>query len=887
MGNDSLQSWLVAEIREVLDRSGSMPPLLLWCDPQREWLDLLRAASEHDGFELWASPVGAADEHELLVRDRFCTASRAARVVWLPCARDEITWFKPFELEAEAVWEKSLLEGLREYGVAIPREHESELLSLLPAHAREWFDEPKKTWEELTPANAKSALVDDHRMLQVLGGADGEFQRLRAEERFDLFARRAVEDFGLPDPRSHDERAWRVAATARLLCTEAAEAVPQEPPSEGERIVPAGLARKRELDLLKAWQNHILYIATFEDLARAADATVGLGYWARNLAAAPRSRSSRLVEKTIFDQAIDRLDRVEDVEGLAKELEQNLQSYQYREKGFWAQQSTERIGWRHLLQLAEVASLLVQNHEVDRPWKNPAEAVQWYEHSGWPLDWAGERLFREATDLPPQMHRIRARLRRGYLRTMDRVSRSFSELLTTDPDGKVKTPQRASGSQSDAPFTHAICLEPGPFPPGFDALRSLPTAGELVLAELQRQSVPTALVFLDACRLDLGQRLKDMLNKGEPVQRAIVSVAAAPVPSITAIGMAMALPIPRDRLSVRLSSQKMGQAPDIHAPEPVPFSEQPGGEFIVTAEEFSGDLAVAEHRRRWLEQQFGVRDHLGIDQVLDGETLKRPSKTRRMIAVYGAEFDQHDGQLQLTGAEAHLQRYVQAIRRLRDYGYSRVIVTTDHGFFHWDPEEHEMEEKPGGKLLWLSRRAMVGHNLSHPRALHLQVPCSDLEVMVPRGMNSFKTHGGLEFFHGGATLQEVVIPVVVATWPAKARKVKVVLKPVEHIAGFSPRVQLQAGATGQSTMFADSDMLARQAVVKVRDPASGKVVFKHREPMTVDPDGAAVIVQLEIVEPRPELAYNTPLEILVIDADDEEILAREAITLKVAIDDWS
>ncbi len=867
MKSDSLQSWLVREVREVLDRSGAMPPLLLWCDPQREWLDLLRAASEHDGFELWASSAGAADEHELLVRDRFCTTPRAARVVWLPCARDEITWFKPFELEAEAVWEKSLLEGLREYGVHIPREHESDLLSLLPAHAREWFDKPKKTWEELTPANAKSALVDDHRMLQVLGGADGEFERLRAEERFDLFARRAVEDFGLPDPRSQDEQAWRVAATARLLCTEAAEAVPQEPPSEGDRIVPTGLARKRVLDLLKAWQNHILYIATFEDLARAADATVGLGYWARNLPAAPRSRSSRLVEKTIFDQAIDRLDRVEDVEGLAKELEQNLQSYQYREKGFWAQQSTERIGWRYLIQLADVASLLVENHEVDRPWKSPAEAVQWYERNGWQLDLAGERLFREATDLPPQMHRIRARLRRGYLRTMDRISRSFSELLTKAPDARVKPPERASGSPANAPFTQGICLESGPVPPGFDALSSLPTSGELVLAELPRQSVPTALVFLDACRLDLGQRLKDMLNKGEPVQRANVSVAAAPVPSITAIGMAMALPISRDKLSVQLSED--------------------GSEFLVTAAKFSGNLAVAEHRRRWLTQQFGVRDHLSIEQVLNGETLKRPSKTRRMIAVYGAEFDQHDGQLQLTGAEAHLQRYVQAIRRLRDYGYSRVIVTTDHGFFHWDPEEHEMEEKPSGKLLWLSRRAMVGHNLSHPRALHLQVPCSDLEVMVPRGMNSFKTYGGLEFFHGGATLQELVIPVVVATWPAKARKVKVVLKPVEHIAGFSPRVQLQAGATGQSTMFADSDMLARQAVVKVHDPASGKLVFKHREPVTVDPDGAAVIVPLEIVEPRPELAYNTPLEILVIDADDEEILAREAITLKVAIDDWS
>ena len=833
MESDSLQSWLTKEIREILDRSGAIPPLFVWCDPHREWLDLLRVASQADGFDLWAPLEGSADEHELLVRDRFHSMARAARIVWLPCAREEISWFKPFELEAEAVWEKSLLEALREYGVHIPREHESALLSLLPAHAREWFDKPKKTWEELTPANAKGALVDDHRMLQVLAGSPGEFERLCAEERFDIFARRAAEDFGLPDPKGQDEQAWRVAATARLLCTEAAEAVPQEPPSEGDRIVPMGLARKRSMDLLKAWQSHIQGIATFEQLARAADVTVGLAYWAKNLTTPPRSRSSRLVERTIFEQFVDQLDRVDDVDLLSEELGRNLQAYKYRENGFWEQQAAEKVGWRFLVQLADVASLLAENSGVEKEWKKPAAAIQWYTRTGWQLDLAGERLFQEVVDLPPQLHRIRARLRRGYLRTMDRVSRAFSELLAADAD----------------------------------SIATLPTAGEAALAEIQRQTVPTALVFLDACRLDLGQRLVSMLNKGEPVQRATISVAAAPIPTVTALGMALALPISRDKLSVRLSDDR--------------------STLMVAAQGFSGDLAVAENRRRWLQEQLGVRDYLGIDDVLDGETLKRPSKTRKMIAVHGDDFDRHDGELQLTGAENHLERYVQAIRRLRDYGYSRVILTTDHGFFHGDPEEHEIEDKPQGDLMWLSRRAMVGRGLSHIHALYLRVSCSDLEVVVPRGMNSFKTYGGLNFCHGGVTLQELIIPVVVATWPAKARKVKVVLKPVGHIASLAPRVQIQAGVTGQTTLFADSDMLARQTIVKVKNPSTGKVIFKHSEMVTVEPDGEILTVQLEIVEPRPELAYNTPLEVLVIDADDEEILAREEITLKVEINDWS
>ena len=54
---DSFQHWVLREIREILDRSAHTPPLLLWCDPDRSWLDLLREAAKADGFDLWA-PLG-------------------------------------------------------------------------------------------------------------------------------------------------------------------------------------------------------------------------------------------------------------------------------------------------------------------------------------------------------------------------------------------------------------------------------------------------------------------------------------------------------------------------------------------------------------------------------------------------------------------------------------------------------------------------------------------------------------------------------------------------------------------------------------------------------------------------------------------------------------
>jgi hypothetical protein len=108
---DAFQHWVVREIREVLGDHPSPPPLLVWCDPDRSWLALVREAAKADGIELWAPLVGQEDPYELVVRDQFFSSPRAPRVVWLPCARGSITCFTPFELEAEEVWDKGLLQA--------------------------------------------------------------------------------------------------------------------------------------------------------------------------------------------------------------------------------------------------------------------------------------------------------------------------------------------------------------------------------------------------------------------------------------------------------------------------------------------------------------------------------------------------------------------------------------------------------------------------------------------------------------------------------------------------------------------------------------------------------------------------------------------------------
>jgi hypothetical protein len=332
--------------------------------------------------------------------------------------------------------------------------------------------------------------------------------------------------------------------------------------------------------------------------------------------------------------------------------------------------------------------------------------------------------------------------------------------------------------------------------------------------------------------------------------------------------MAFALPLKRESFCISFSKDQ--------------------NRFCIKSEGFDGDLSFAEQRRSWLREKMGAQEFLTISEVIDSDKLKKAGRGKKILVVHGSDFDDegHEGRLKLEGADDHLERYERAIRRLQSIGYNQIIIATDHGFFHWQPDVDEVQEKPSGDLLWTSRRAMAGNGLTHKSAISFPLIGSEMEVMVPRSVNAFRTYGSLGFFHGGATLQEVIIPVIVARWPRKARKVEVVLKPVGHISSEAPRVQVQAGAKGQGKLFADANQLTRRVLVKVKDPSTGKVIFRHSDPITIEPEGDAMAIQLKLSDPRPIIPYDTPLIVEVTDAEDEEILDREEIKLKVDIDEW-
>ena len=310
----------------------------------------------------------------------------------------------------------------------------------------------------------------------------------------------------------------------------------------------------------------------------------------------------------------------------------------------------------------------------------------------------------------------------------------------------------------------------------------------------------------------------------------------------------------------------------------------------VTESDSTLDLTAAEARREWLRRRFKLKPASTTDvkSLLDSPP-PGPKESGRLLFVFGDEFDTqgHEGELKFTGADDHIERYSRVVRRLRDAGYSTVGVVTDHGFVHWEPEKDEVDEPPTGEVLWRSRRAVVGRGLKHPTAVAIAIKGSDLECRVPRSVNAFRTYGGIGFFHGGATLQELVIPVVVFRWPKKAEKIAAVLTPLVEVASLKPRVEVKPGSAAQTSMFgADAKMMGRQVVVKVVEPGSGRRLFRSTQSCKVDPDGAPVTLVTLEREGGETCPRGARLQVEVRDADNDELLDRCEVELKIDLEEW-
>lgn len=169
---------------------------------------------------------------------------------------------------------------------------------------------------------------------------------------------------------------------------------------------------------------------------------------------------------------------------------------------------------------------------------------------------------------------------------------------------------------------------------------------------------------------------------------------------------------------------------------------------------------------------------------VNNKTSKRDFFKKSLVYILHDSIDRdgHDSDLP-RACEAAVKELASLVNTLHaSLNVTNVIVTSDHGFLFNDitfedkdkhPVTEETIEKKTRYYLTSSNAAVDGvsiYPLDTVSGLSSENP---VYVAVPNGTNRFAASGGYRFTHGGASLQEVVIPVIVSKIKKVSTKQKV------------------------------------------------------------------------------------------------------------------
>jgi hypothetical protein len=176
------------------------------------------------------------------------------------------------------------------------------------------------------------------------------------------------------------------------------------------------------------------------------------------------------------------------------------------------------------------------------------------------------------------------------------------------------------------------------------------------------------------------------------------------------------------------------------------------------------------------------------------------------LFVYSTTLDEagHSGVISLTPrtAEEYVEQCARGIRKLASAGIEHIHVVTDHGFFLLDEvADHDLIPVAAQDVHYKSHRAIVGRDIASPGLLTFPLVGSDLTVGVPRATGILAARGRYQFFHGGASLQEIVVPHLYATLPRRVVKFDVRLHAPSRITSLLFDVVLEAVPPGGQYAF--------------------------------------------------------------------------------------
>lgn len=258
------------------------------------------------------------------------------------------------------------------------------------------------------------------------------------------------------------------------------------------------------------------------------------------------------------------------------------------------------------------------------------------------------------------------------------------------------------------------------------------------------------VIISDAMRYEIGDELLSLIRR-EDRYTAQLEPALSMLPSYTQLGMAALLP--NKKLSI---------------------ADNDTGTVLVDGQSSQGKA----NRSKILARAAGVRAtaYKAEDLMsMKGDDCRALVREHDLIYVYhnriDATGDKRESEERVFEAvEETLQDLIKLIKKLTGANINNLVVTSDHGFIYQNRAIEESDfagvDPEGEKILYRDRRFVLGKGLAETASLHKFTPeqlglTGEVEVQIPKSINRLRLKGsGSRFVHGGASLQEVVIPVL-------------------------------------------------------------------------------------------------------------------------------
>ena len=410
----------------------------------------------------------------------------------------------------------------------------------------------------------------------------------------------------------------------------------------------------------------------------------------------------------------------------------------------------------------------------------------------------------------------------GYLREADRVQREFEQAagdfldahnLTHEVISQARARYRRLAEKVQGVFVRHI--ETAGWPPA-GRLANAEVFDRLVSDRLKEKGRKVAYLMVDALRYELGVALEKMLGEDGPVE---LQTAYAQLPSITLVGMASLLPGARNGLTLAYENDTL-----------VP---RLAGAAVGTVPQRMGVLS----------RQYGDRfAEMELNKFVRGN--QKPAETVDLLVLRSTEIDsqlENNPESTLGLIPGTLKMIRVALHKLRGMGFREAVIVTDHGFFlNAQAEAGDVCVKPQGAWKYNAHdRMMLGDGASDSHSLamsatKLGIQGDFAQAAIPRSMAPYRA--GHLYFHGGASLAEAVVPVIIArldvVGAASAPKVTVEIgykNGAKRITTFMPVIDV--------TLLSD-DMFSQAASVEIlleAQDSKGNVVGEPRAGGEVNP----------------------------------------------------